>query len=146
MFGLNILDSKDTAFYRIKLHIIQITLKTNSLLQVVWCLQEAMISFNCRYQSISQAAHNLAVKSKRQLEHRCPRGNLQKPNENTWQYLPVQLILHHPIHSNVRDISGCFVACWADESCWNEKPTTALILLLLCCEGFKIEALEASFR
>lgn len=72
MFYLNILDSKGTAFYNIKFHIKQITVKTDLLLQVVWCLQEAMISFNFRYRSVSQTGGNLAFRSKTQLEHRYP--------------------------------------------------------------------------
>lgn len=45
-------------------------------------------------------AHNLAFKNKRQLEYRSPLGNLQKPTENMWQYLRVQLITSslHSLH------------------------------------------------
>lgn len=45
-------------------------------------------------------AHNLAFKNKRQLEYRSPSRTLQKPTENPWQYLLVQLIIlsTHSLH------------------------------------------------
>lgn len=117
MFGLNILDSKGTAFYRIYLHVMQITVSRRFTPSKLFCAFRKVWSHSTVDTNLFPRWHTTwHSRTKGSLNTEVPEEICKHPLKIHGSISLFNWLLRHFIHSTVQDASKCFAACWADAS------------------------------
>lgn len=119
MFGWTSFLLRTQHFIELSFTLCKLHIKIDSPLQVVLCVQEGIILFNCRYQSISQRTLHSGTKGS--LDTEVPQETYKNPLKIHSSISLINWLLHQLILSIFWDVFRCFAACWVDASCSTQQ-------------------------